>query len=205
MEETALLPRLKTWVSEPNDFMKNKAQILGQVFTYILAIMLAAMILLFGYNAIFGKDGFLHRTEQIALTSLKTEIEREIKNTASDPGRIKRLELSLPSKYRKICFVDLKYVDKTSTCLCSNQNSCAGSQDYNPTICNAWQDQTQNIFLVPMADIEITTGKLRTKIATGCQIDASDTGAGYICLPVVSSKAVIRIEGCGDMANIYSW
>ena len=94
---------------------KKKAQVIGQVFIFIVALVLAAMILLYGYNAIFGKSGFIQRADQIALTRFQTEIESQIKETASDYGRIKKLELSVPSKHKTVCIVDIEYPDKAAT------------------------------------------------------------------------------------------
>lgn len=168
---------------------------MGQVFIYIIALVLASLILLYGYKAIFGQEGFIQRAEQIALARFQTEIESQVKETASDYGRVKKLELNVPTRHTKVCIVDSANYNSNS-CLC-RQSPCEGNpannpEDYNPIICNAWQGTEQNIFLVPMADIEMITV-------------ATEVEHGYVCVPVTGGKVILKAEGLGNRARISPW
>jgi len=165
--------------------MKPKQAQLGQVFIYIMAAILAVAIMLYGYRTI---RGFGERTEQIALVRFKTDLEAEIRTIASDYGSVKRVELGLPSKYNKVCFVDFSK-DPSGSSVCT-----IGNQDYNPLGCDAWQDQTQNIFLVPWTDFVIKTEKIKI---------AEPDGA--LCVPASANKIILRLTGLGDRTQIEKW
>jgi len=162
----------------------KKAQVAGQVFVFMIAIVLAGLILLYGYNAIFGQDGFIHRTEQIAIVRFETDLSSAVSSISSDYGSIKKFESALPSEYQKVCLLDLS---KSSGSICNPDSS-----DYHPIICDAWQTtgNTQNVFLVPMTDTAITVSTLEIE-------------QGSICFPVRKGKVTFWLEGKGDKTKIF--
>lgn len=169
--------------------MNKKAQIAGQVFIFILAAVLAAMLIFYGYRAI---NSFTKRTEDIVMTQFQTDIEIQIKTISSDYGSVRKLELSLPSKYRKLCLVNLDYNDVSNSCIC-DQNFCLpDNDDYNPIICDAWIDKTQNVFLVPSSELNLKVTQMEIE-------------GGYLCAPVLSGKVTLRIEGGGDHTKVSLW
>ena len=165
--------------------MKKKSQA-EQVFVFMVAIILAALILLYGYKAIFGKEGLLKRTEQISLTNFESKISSSIKSISYNPGDVRLMNFDVPSKYKKVCFVQLNYPNKQSSGICQSEN-----QNYNPVICNAWttEGNKQNVFFVPMADIPIYVSTL-------------EITAGYLCVPVNSGTISLKLEGMGDRTKI---
>ena len=167
---------------------KKKAQIAGQIFIFILAIFLASLILLYGYKAIFGKQGFIYKTEQISLIRFETEISNAIRTISSDYASVKKLELNVPSKFTEVCLIDTRQPAE-NTGICTRNNP-----DFNPIICDAWttQGNKQNVFLVPMAEIPITVSTLEIE-------------TGYICLPVKQGKITLRLEGLGDRTKVSEW
>ena len=164
--------------------ISKKAQVANQVFVFILALVLAAMVMLYGYKAIFAEEGFIGRTEQISLVRFETELTNAVNAISSDYGSVDEVKLTLPSKYERICLVQLSYQDKSNTGLCQPNHN-----DYEPIICDAWKDNAQNVFLVPMADSPIIVSKL--------EIDG-----GYVCPPVLGGHATIWLEGKGDRVKV---
>jgi len=165
----------------------NKKAQLSQVFIYIFAAILAVSIMIYGYRTI---RGFGQRTEQISLVRFKTDLESEIRTMASDYGSVKKVELSLPSQYQKVCFVDLS----KPIGVIENSRICRTGPDYNPLGCDAWKDKTQNIFLVPWTDFVIKTDKI--------EIAEQD---GALCFRTVNNKITLRLEGLGDRTLIKEW
>lgn len=165
--------------------MKKKSQA-EQVFVFMIAIILAALILLYGYKAIFGKEGLLTRTDQIALTNFESKISSSVKSISYNPGDVRLMSFDVPSKFKKVCFLQLDYAGKTSAGICNNQ-----AEDYNPIICNAWKESgnKQNIFFVPIADIPIS-------------VSALVIANGYLCVPVASGSISLKLEGLGDKTKI---
>jgi len=168
----------------------RKAQIAGQVFIFILAAVLAVLIIGYGYKAI---QSFVGRTEQIAFINFKTDIQTETRTILKDFGSVKRLDLQLPGKYDMLCLVDLNYALKSSTCLC-NKGACPGGREneFQPEVCDAWitPGNIDNAFLVPITPIRLS------------EVEIED---GYTCIPPSAGKISLRLEGRGDRTLISEW
>src|SRR3989344_76448 len=84
--------------------MKNtKSQIYGQVFIYILTILLVSFILVYGYNAV---KNFKSRAEQVSCLKFKEDLKNSVDSILSDFGSVKRKDLRVCSNYREVCFVE---------------------------------------------------------------------------------------------------
>ncbi|MBN2112459.1 hypothetical protein JW707_05165 [Candidatus Woesearchaeota archaeon] len=156
----------------------RKAQIMGQVFIFILAAALFILILTYGYKAIAG---FGKRSEQVALVEFQTQLESSVRSISLDYGSIKQVDLALPSKYTEICFVDLE------------KSPSEEFEQIHPRMYEAWETGTQNVFLTPMEEAPINVGK----IFLG--------PSGFLCLPITAGKISLRLEGLGDKAAIAEW
>ena len=175
-----------------------KAQIAGQVFVYILSMIVVALVLLYGYNAI---QDFRKKAEEVNLVNFKNELEKVvIKSTRY--GDVKPVELSLSGKFEKVCFVDsfssLSEAKKGNTCLCT-----AGCSSSNALICDAWKTtNTSNVYLVPLADIPIDIGPITVD---GNDDEAEDTTGNcgdincfYICTENTHGKIELTLVGKGN-------
>ena len=158
--------------------MKSKAQIMGQVFVFILAGALFILILGYGYKAIAG---FGERSEQVALLEFQTQLESGVKSISLDYGSVKKLELSLPSTYTEACFVDMELEPSDEF------------EAIHPRMHEAWVSQTQNVFLTPMENSPINVGN----VYLGQK--------GFLCVPIVGGKVALRLEGLGNKAGITKW
>lgn len=160
---------------------KGQAQ---QIFIFILAIVIASMIFIYGYRAIVD---FTTRSGEVALVNFQNEIQSNIKTIASDFGSVKKLQLSLPSDFQKVCFIDFEKPPGRGLCT-------PGQPDYNPLACDVWEEsKTQNVFLVPQADITIKVAQLEIE------------SPGYLCTDVLNGKIVLRLEGKGQKAVVSEW
>ena len=171
--------------------MNIKAQIVGQVFIFILAAGLAVLIIAYGYSAI---TGFTERTKEIAFINFKTDLQTEIRTIASDFGSVKRLDLTMPGNFRKLCLIDL-YKNPNNYCLCSSSPNCIGnSLDNNPLICDSWRNPSfprpDNAFLVPITPIKLSTIEIEE---------------GYICLEPIGNKISLKLEGFGNRTKVSKW
>ena len=178
----------------------RRAQIIGQVFIYTLAAITFAVILLFGYKAI---NNLVAQGRSVALLELRQQIQSAVSSMSSSPD-VEKLVLSIPSKYRKICFVaNATETNKLGTCLCMNcirkplPSGCpckgGNESDFNAVICNAWKSDTrQNVFLVPMGDVEIAVGRMT--------LDHD-----YSCFEPVRGRVSLRLQGRGDSTYLTKW
>lgn len=157
---------------------KKKAQIMSQVFIFILAAALFILILTYGYKAIAG---FGKRSEQVALVEFQTQLESSVRSISLDYGSVKRVDLSLPSKYTEVCFVDLDLEPSEEF------------EAIHPRMHEGWVSQTQNVFLTPMEDSPIDVG------------DIYVGGDGWLCLQLAGGQISLRLEGLGNKAGITEW
>lgn len=81
----------------------KKSQLYGQVFIYVLTIVLVSFILVYGYNTI---QNFRQRAEQVACLKFQNDLRNSIEIIISDFGSVKRKDLQLCSGYPQVCFVE---------------------------------------------------------------------------------------------------
>jgi len=178
---------------------KSKGVLMGQVFIYITAVIIFAVILIFGYQAIAG---FLEKGEKVAYLTFKTDLENAIKTVYSDYGTVviynERNVLSIPGGYKEVCFIDLGYdPNKRSTA-----GICQSGSDYRPLVCDAWKGVTwesgdQNVFLEPMGLSPIKVYKI-TLDTFDDDLEDNIRDQGYLCIPIVQGRLHMRLEGMGD-------
>lgn len=178
----------------------------SQIFIYIIAIILFAFILIYGYNAI---REFTKKAEDVTYLKFVSSLENTIKQN-SGYGDIEIKKFSISSDYEKICFVDLNdkstfTIKEEDTCLCKRAAGCP-PEDFDPVICDGWKDRKQNVFLVPPAPTPITVWNATVDGNDDGKEDTGTSCAGtncfYLCLPIANGKLDLRLEGKGNRVVI---
>lgn len=165
----------------------KKAQVIGQVFIFIIAAVIFVMILFYGYRAI---TGFLDTKEEVEVANFKTTIESKVKSVRISYGSRRKVVLSLPAKYQEFCAVD---PNMTGVHL-------QEFQQLHPLMHNAWRsDQSNTIFLRPLLETAI---QIEDIAVTG---PTYPDQPGYLCLPIINGQLVIGLEGLGDRAQVIEW
>jgi hypothetical protein len=166
----------------------KKAQMISQVFIYILTIVVFGVILLYGYKSI---QGMTNKADMVLLIQLKKEIKNAVEKT--DYGSVTKQELSLPAKFNEICFVDLDfYNNAAATDICNPVE-----EDYRPLVCDSWDDNVQaNLFLVKDAMT------VDSDYVGNIKIGNTDK---YVCIKSVQGKAALRLEGKGRYVELSEW
>lgn len=163
----------------------RKSQIHAQAFVYILAIIIMAMILAYGYKAV--KD-IIDKGEFTSLVNFKTELKTSVNSITHDYGSVKNEGFIVPTGFNKVCFVD---VDRSQidTALAQPELS-----DY-PIVKNYVQSikdenaEPKNVFLIPPGTESDYVGNIT--------IDN-----GFLCFDVSQGRIRIRLEGLGNRARI---
>jgi|TARA_B100001964_G_C14128977_1_gene551945 hypothetical protein len=168
----------------------KKAQITGQVFIYILSAMVFALVLVYGYKAI---GDFLNRADQVAEIELSTDLKSSIKTIASSQD-VKQKAISIPAKFKQICFIDLNKDAKTTN-MCDITHG-----DYNLVICNFWDSNAeQNVFLLPNpSDVKVFVGEIEPR-------EPDQTPLDYLCMNITNGKVKLKLQGLGDRTGISAW
>ncbi len=167
----------------------KKGQIAGQIFIYIIAIVVVGFIIVYGYSAI---KGFSEKGEQVEFITLKTDIENNFKSIVSDYGSIKRPNLDVPGKFEMICFVD-----KTKAAAAQTSSLCMeGDNDdfYEPVICATWSLGKDNVYLVPDGSISWDVGNI-----------VINEGDPFLCIEVIHNKIKLQLKSLGDKVRVSTY
>ena len=160
----------------------KKAQILGQIFIFILAGLVFILIIMYGYKAI---NYFIERQEQVVLVDFKTDLEIAIEGVKRDYGTVRKVELKLSNDYLGVCFVDpVTCASQTPTLITATQIQAPWAQD-------SCQAHSANIVTIPRSQ-DIWTPDI--------QVDSP----GYVCIPN-TGKIEVRMEGTGKKTKISQW
>jgi len=166
--------------------MKKKAQIAGQIFIWILAIFILAIIVFYGYKAI---SSFMQRGEEVSFIQFKNTLESEVTRLSTQIGDVvvfnDRNPLNVPGKYKMVCFVS---GDAYTTNVPSEL-----SENLRKVITAAIEEgiitDTENVFLEPLAPSPIYVGNIEIE-------------GGILCMEVVKGRIDIRLTGRGGATRI---
>jgi hypothetical protein len=80
--------------------MKKKAQQVGQIFTFIITIVLLGVIFLFGFNSI---NQIMKNQEKAELVKFKNDLSNSL--NSFEYGTVKKVSLSISGDYKELCFI----------------------------------------------------------------------------------------------------
>ncbi len=160
--------------------MLKKSQIYGQVFIYVIAIVVTSLIFIFGYDAIKNLN---NRVDKISCIKLKNELESAVKRMSMKYKSIERVDIQLCSNYKSLCLADYDIM---------NINNIIGSDD--PVIQDSISSgANKNVFLMKeIAAESFYVGKVSVE-------------NDVLCLNSVNNLISLKIEGGGDHAIISKW
>ena len=160
----------------------NKKSQLSQVFIYIVAIFVFAVIILFGYTAI---KGFIDKGQETAFIQFQNTLEGEVLRISTEPGDItvfnERNPLSVPGDYRRICFIDNDATEDDVPDYIASKTQAIISA----AIASELHKTTENVFLDPPAQSSIYIGFIKT------------LPEGVLCINLTKGRLDMRIEGLG--------
>ena len=160
----------------------KKAQIQSQVFVYILALLIMTFILIYGYNSLTSiKD----KGDLASTINFKSDIKMAISSISSDYGSIKVEEISVPTGYREVCFVDL-----STNAVPAFPEEYGLIQNYVDDVINN-NAEPRNVFLYPEGIESVYVG----------EIEVEDD---FLCVDVSYGKIKIKLEGFGNRAKVYA-
>lgn len=157
-----------------------------QVFIYIAAIIIFAIVAIYGYTAIRNLLGV---GERVGFVQFKTKLEEEIRKIATQPGDVVVFNadnpLRLPRKYKKVCFIDL------------SESPDPEINETSPIIYSAWSKGIkQNVFLIPPGPAPIFIADARGNEIINIERDS------WLCLDTKNGRIDFAIEGTGSSTII---
>jgi len=198
-----------------NNIKNKKAIIVGELFIYILALIVLSLIVFAGFKWI---NFISEKNKEAQFILFIGDLDKEIKKIHSQFGSVKvfneRNSFS-SSGFKRICFVDTDpsvlaqfSSPSFSPGLCDNTHV-----DYNFEMCEAWKlntaSLTQNVFTLPSAKGDIL---IQTKFLVDGNNDTKEDIVGscnnanktcyYLCINEKNNRFDFKIEGKGKYALI---
>lgn len=168
----------------------RKSQLYGQIFIYIMTILLISFILIYGYNAITNFKG---RTEQIASLKLQEDLKNSVRSITPDFGSAVKKEIDIGGA-SEICFVE-SYRTFPRNFAVNNFGVAA-----DPIIADSIQSQSdKNVFLIGKSSLNsFYVGKISVDPSTSVTFNV-------LCMKSLNGKVALKLEGRGDHALISGW
>lgn len=164
----------------------TKKGIVEHLLFYLLALFIAALILFYGYKAI---SSLQQRAEEIALIRFEKSLQAKVETLTSQYDSMRIEEFTLPRGVERVCFADLSQGISKSTPDTLGAGLCdTGNQNYNALVCNAIQEKTDSVFLLP------TFQNLHVK---KIKIDT-----GTLCISSKGGLLTLRLTGKGDGTRV---
>ena len=162
-----------------NENFSRKSQLYGQIFVYVLTIILISLILVYGYKSI---QDFKNRAEQVACFKFKNDLQNTVESALSDYGIIKRKDIQLCNNYNMVCFVETYEIINLPN-------------DIDPIIKDSIKSNTgRNVFLVKnIARESFYAGKI--------SVEPEDV----LCINATNNQITLRFEGFGNHVLLSEW
>ncbi len=160
-----------------------KSQIYGQIFIYLLTVVLISFILVYGYNAI---ENLRTKANQVECLKFKNDLRNAIAAISSDFGRVKREDIELCQPYKQACFIEtFENFDK---------NNPQGSVPLDPIIRDSLRSESgKNVFLMDNA--------AREPFYAGNISVALD----IFCIKSINGRISLRLESMGNHVAVSQW
>jgi hypothetical protein len=161
----------------------KRGQMQGEMFIYLMTILVIGLLLFLGIKWIVGlKD----QQEIILRTQFKQGLENQFEQITY--GSTQEMTLDVPATVGRMCFVETRkkitYQDKG---LCMS-----GNADYDPLICNEWTDNSSAVIFSPALGIDVDIG-----------VVGIDNAQGYLCYDTKNGKKItITITGMGTYVKV---
>ena len=169
----------------------KKAQIQAQIFIYILILIVAGGILIYGYNAI---QGFRKQADNVLYLQFENDLKHDLQTISYQSTKLKTY--NLPSFGEKVCFsrgpgrTIIQDVD---------------AEGNYPLIRSAVLNNVQeNVFIYPSGERSFFTG---VEIALGSKFIQGSAGqievpVNFKCFDVLDGVLKIKITGQGNFVLI---
>ena len=156
-----------------------KAQLIGQVFIYIITITIVSFLLFYGYSSIVT---FKKKADQVSFIQFKNDLQNTIEVLSIDFGSVKVKDFIVPENINTVCFVK-SYPGPPSGISALNYPIMEDSVN---SLVN------KNIFLIKKnVEQSFFTGKIRIE-------DEFSNFVDFKCVEVADNKINLRMECFGS-------
>jgi hypothetical protein len=161
----------------------KKAQVIGQVFIYIITALIIGFVLFFGVRAIMQ---LVKTADDVRIATFQKDFVNRLK-ADFDYEKVDAKPVNVPGDFSELCFIELDERPTVINC------GLPITAPLNPVITNSWKDcARQNIFLIGSSGIKIM-------YVQGLKVKNGPTNK-YLCVKPVNGivqNLVFRGYGAG--------
>ncbi len=162
----------------------KRAQVQTQIFIYIMALVIGAGILIYGYNAVIG---FKKQADEVIYLEFETTLKNDLKSLSF--GSVKIKNYNLPTTTAQVCFKTKDAIGDAGYSAVSTEQVRQQSKYTYTLIANAIKAGTEdNIFVYPKGE---------RAFFAGVNLDLGST-IKFKCFDVKSGVLKIKITGQGS-------
>jgi hypothetical protein len=170
-----------------------RSQINSQILVYILAVIIMAIVLLFGYKAI--RD-MMSGADTVELLTFKSDINTGISKLSTQYETTKFFTFKVPAGFRELCFVDLDFGTRPNGNVPTIPDSYALIKNVVPDMLTNSVDP-KNLFLCPKCTDQLYVGNIILKNQSD-----PDRDYDFLCFPVKKGFVKLSIKGRGNGVTI---
>ena len=171
----------------------KKSQIHGQIFIYILTIVLVSFILVYGYNVI---KNLQNNVQQVSCLKFRDDLKNAVDIISNDFGRVKKEDIEICPPYKRVCFVETYYAKNVVKD--NPRNSEVGVPIDQILKDNIKSETGKNVFLVDRASKEWF-------YAGNISINPGPVNFDVLCMNAINSRIILKLEGKGDHVLLSQW
>ena len=162
---------------------KKRAQSAGQVFIYVLTLIIVSVILIYGYNSIIDTR---NKSEKIFQVKLQSDMKNLVDSLSSDFGSVKIRTIDV-GHFRQACFTET-YDPPADRNIFGPPPKL---QNIDPIIQDSFKSRTEeNLFFIG------------DTVENSFYIGNISVSPDVFCVNVTNAKITIQLEGKGDHVEI---
>ncbi|SRR3989338_2660516 len=164
--------------------MNRRAQNPGEIFIYILTIVIVGIIFLFGYQSI---RELMKRTDDVEAIQFQKRLESAVKSVSPEYGTVKRLSLPLSDDFNEVCV--LRNDESITTDPFAGYPLIRDAYTAN-SIAGVYKGD--NFFLLDQ----------QKRIIEAYKVGITEVQEGLKCFPVDDGGVFMTLQGTGDSVKI---
>ncbi len=177
----------------------KKAEMAGQIFIYIMAVVMVSLIMIFGYKAI---GIFVNQQDYVVQLKFTNDLD-SLLTKKMDYLDIETKTFEVPKQYKKVCFVSTEEKPTDTSELVDNED-----KPLNSLMKTQWANTNNNVFLFSGVSefYSFKTRNMHLDTNGNGAEDNADRGLGlstYLCV-TTNGKLALRIEDKGKYVFISS-
>ncbi len=164
---------------------RSTGQVQAQVLIYVLAIIIASGLLLYGYRVV---STLLKTQDDILLLQFERDLSSKVREKSYEFRSVEKIELRLPPELDEVCFADLSFASLAAQAATKQNRILVG---------DSLEDSVRkNVFILQDKQLH--------ELFDGGSLSVSVPDK-LLCIPVEQGQVRIQLTSLGRSVEISSW